>query len=248
MKMKKTLNSKVLLQALIGFALFQSLANAEPPALDTNPLFEVGDKWTYSFQNIGDKKQPETYSHQAFKSDTDSGWIFGESDNPSASRKNYVLRYDYKRGDRMEGFNFDPSKADFRGKRYGNWMPGEDKIQFPLSVGKEYKFREEWSNGDGNTAYDVKVEAYEKIKVPAGEFDAYRIKFSGWWQRTTGQTASGRASMTQWFSPEAKRVIKIEYMDKTSGNQTWNQNITELAIWEPRAALPAKLASETKKQ
>lgn len=241
--MKACSTRRVFCAVVLYAFLSQGIAHAQSPILDSNPEFDVGDKWTFTFHNIGDKKEPISYSHQAFKSESDSGWIYGESANPAATRRSYVLRYDYKRGDAKEGFNFDPAKPNFRGKRYMNSMPAEDRIQFPLSVGKEYKYQEEWSNGEGNNAFDVKIEAFEKIQVAAGEFNAYRIKFSGWWRKTSGTNSSGQANMTQWYSPEAKRVIKIEYSDRTSGGGGWNQNRTELTQWEPKAPLATNLGS-----
>jgi hypothetical protein len=234
---------KTLAGACLVVLAMQPVAYAQTQTLETHPEFDVGDKWTYRYTNIGDRKEPVAYTHQAFKSENGSGWIYGEALDPSAKRKSYILRYDYKRGDVKEAFEFNAAKPRMPGKRYNNLMPVDDRFQFPLAVGKEYKFNEEWSNGDGFRKYDVKIEAFERIKVEAGEFDAFRIKFSGRWTRTEDGAANGESDLTYWYAPSAKRAVKIDYLEKTVRGSPWSQSSTELIQWEPKAPLAAALAS-----
>ncbi len=234
------LRSKVWQLAFVSAGL-ASMAFAQ--TLDTNPVFDVGDKWTYRFQNTGDRKDPYLYTNLAFKSEASSGWLYGESQNPQSNRKQFIWRYDYKRGGGKESFEFDPTKPTFAGKRFSNLQPNDDDIQFPLAVGKKYVVNENWTNG--NTKYDAEVEAFEKVKTEAGEFDAFRIKLSGWWQRTKEGNSSGKAEKTIYFSPVAKRIVKSDYLDRRSNGSAFNANVTELVKWEPKTALPAALVSQT---
>lgn len=210
--------------------------------LDIHPIFEMGDKWTYRYQNKGDRKDPYLYTSQAYLTKNGNAWLYVESQNPDANHKQAVQRYDYKRADVMEQFAFNPKKRSLRGKRFSNRQPMDDWIQLPMVIGKKYDIKEDWTNGEGNNKYDVEIEAFEKIKVEAGEFETYRIKYSGWWTRTGNGSGSGRVDSTLWYSPIVKRIVKRNYIDRTPQGSTWNENTTELVKWEPRAELPAAVS------
>ena len=219
-----------------------SLHVAYAQELETQPEFDVGDKWTFRYQNLGDRKEPYLYSEQAFKSADGSGWLYhDESENPSTTRKQSIARYDYKRGDIKEIFNFKPNNPKVPGSRFVNWQAIDDRIQFPIAVGKKYSLRVDWANDDGHTKSDVEIVAIEKIKIEAGEFDAYRIKLRGWWNRTSTNSNSGKVEETLWFSPAAKRIVKREYIDYRSNGSAWNRNTSELVKWEPKASLSESL-------
>ncbi len=224
---------------LLTAASFAQFATAQ--TLESNPEFDVGDKWTYRYQNTGDRKDPYLYTHQAYKSEFNTALLFYESQAPEANRKQGIDRYYYKRADVKERYEFNSEKPRIPGKRYHNSQPSDDRIQFPLTVGKKYNVKFDWGNGEGYTKYDVEVEAFEKIKVDAGEFDAYRIKLSGWWMRTSNGNYSGRAEFTLWYSPTVKRLVKGYYFDLQTSGFTWNANTVELVKWEPKAPLPVFL-------
>ncbi len=225
---------------LLAGAGFAHLAVAQ--TLDSHPVFDVGDKWTYRHQNIGDRKDPYTFTNQTYKSEEGSAWLYGESQDPQSARKTFVWRYDYKRGDAMEGFEFDAASPKLIGKRFSNRQKLDDSIQFPLAVGKKYTVTENWNDGNGNTKYDVEVETFEKVKTEAGEFDAYRIKLAGWWTRTGNGSGTGRAEQTIYFAPAVKRIVKSEYVDRLNNGARSGANVRELIKWEPKAPLPAAIA------
>ena len=214
---------------------------AHAQALESQAVFDVGDKSTYRFHNKGDRKEPHLFTDQAYKSEAGSGWLYGESKDPAARRKQYIWRYDYKRGDAKEGFEFNPRNPTEPGDRFSNRQPMDDRIQFPLTIGKRFSVREDWPNGQGYTEYKGEVEALEKIKTEAGEFEAYRIKLAGWWNRTSNGSGSGRAQFTRWFAPAVKRVVNAEFFELQSNDSPWTQESTELVKWEPKAALTSVL-------
>lgn len=212
------------------------------------PEFDVGDKWTFKAQNIGDRKAPYTFIHQAYKSEAGSGWMYGETAEPNARRAQYIWRFDYKRADYKEGFEFDPKQPTREGKRFSNFQPDDDILQLPLTVGKKYAIKWNWGDGTGYTEYKVHVEVFEKIKVEAGEFEAYRVKLEGWWTRTKATagstwTGSGQTGRTYWFAPAVKRTIKTETFERTGNGSPWNQFAGELIKWEPKAALMPALTA-----
>ena len=206
------------------------------------PVFEAGDKWTFEFTNKGDLKKPYTITHQAYKVDAESGALYGESQDPSAKRKQYVLRFDYKRADTVEGFEYQPTAPMEPGLRYSEYLKADSAVQFPMAVGNKYDVKWPYPNGAGYFEMEAKVEGYEKLTVAAGTFDAYRIKYSGWWynQKNGQTTAHGRAAQTRWYAPAAKRFVKWDTADRRADGGPFNETILELIKWEPQAALPAQ--------
>lgn len=202
--------------------------------------FDIGDKWTYRVHNKGDRKDTYIYTHQAFKSEGGSGWYFQETQEPNARRKQSVWRYDYKRADRMEGFDFNPQSSSFSGNRFSNRQPSDDVIQLPLSIGKKYAVKSDWDNGEGFTKYDAEVVAFEKIKTEAGEFEAYRIKLAGWWTNTS-RNITGRESVSIHFAPAIKKFVKWDRSSRTPNGSPWDDVEMELVKWEPKAQLPADM-------
>ncbi|HMK44172.1 MAG TPA: hypothetical protein VK445_08555 [Dissulfurispiraceae bacterium] len=79
-------------------------------------------------------------------------------------------------------------------------------LKFPLTVGKTWT--EFYEGGYAGAKYTHRilfnVDAYEKIKVPAGEFMAYKITA----ERRTQLKQAVIASHTYWYSPEVKQIIK----------------------------------------
>ena len=84
-------------------------------------------------------------------------------------------------------------------------------LSFPLAVGKQWSFTDDYEfaveqvPGRGN--FSAKVVGYGKVRVPAGEFDAFKLEAKGKW--VTGG-AAGEASWTYWYAAAARAIVKIE--------------------------------------
>jgi hypothetical protein len=68
------------------------------------------------------------------------------------------------------------------------------------------------------------VEALEKVSVPAGSFDTYRIRLVVTYRGTqTGRPIqSGRIEDTYWYAPAAKNFVKRTYVDPAWSNTREN--------------------------
>jgi hypothetical protein len=97
------------------------------------------------------------------------------------------------------------------------FSPPLEFVSFPMEKGKQWA---QTVTVTGETfvaeiAIERKVEKFEKVKVPAGEFEAFRLSFSGRIKSTdpTGKTFTGKEDGTEWFAfPEGKLVpVKIVY-------------------------------------
>ncbi len=112
------------------------------------------------------------------------------------------------------------------------FAPASRNLKFPLEVGATWESKSEVSLPDGGKSRissDNKVVGMEKIRTPAGEFEAYKVETRGGVQ---GVTWNGffRVVQTQWYAPSVQRVVRTEYKEqRTSGLDT----VRELKSVEP---------------
>lgn len=229
----------------IGFLLGIAQTASQAQALQAQGEFEIGDKWTYRHTNKGDLKEPYILTTQTYKLDGDSAWLYEETQNPAVQRKRSIWRFDYKRVSQIERFAFQslgpyqPGDLLFDGKAYQSY------IQYPLVVGRKYSLDRKHVSDSGSTKYDAEIEAFEKVKTEAGEFDAFRIKLSGWYtspgraEYGQGSQISGKAAIVIHFAPSVKRFVKWQENDWRPNGLPWTNYEIELVKWEPKADLPA---------
>lgn len=87
-------------------------------------------------------------------------------------------------------------------------------LRFPLEVGRHWTFAEDYvfkpKNSAGRAVTDVMVVAHEKVVVPAGEFDAFKleakIRLSG--TSPIESRIDADAFTTYWYAPAARAVVK----------------------------------------
>ncbi len=219
--------------AALGACIVAFAAVAQ--TVDAPPAPTVGDKWTYRYHNKGDKREPYLYTQEVKFSDGASAWLHGDSQEPNARRPKYVWRVDVAKAAFVERFELDPAATNGAGKRVTDRQANDSWLQFPMAVGSKFKVKSNWDNGQGFDEYTAEVQAFEKVKVEAGEFDAYRIKYSGYWNQRQGGNYSGRAEQTTWYAPAVKGSVKWNYSNRTGNGQAWNDTYTELVKWEPGA-------------
>ena len=103
-------------------------------------------------------------------------------------------------------------------------------LSFPLEVGKKWEYKFNFVNKvnaiKGRQQLSAHVVAYEKVKVPAGEFDAFKIEYAGFWNNDTNGR-SGRLKNTGWYAPSAKSVVKFELDD---GYNNWVRQLVEIQL------------------
>lgn len=90
---------------------------------------------------------------------------------------------------------------------------GYQLLKFPMDIGGKWNFKTKWANKEtgssGTAEFSVEVLEKEKITVPAGTFDALRLRAKGY------MYAGGTwvVTITYWYSPEVKRIVKQEWRD-----------------------------------
>ena len=103
-------------------------------------------------------------------------------------------------------------------------------LKFPLEVGKKWDFKYNFVSkvgpGKGRWQLDAVIVAYEKVKVPAGEFDAFKIEYKGFWNNDNNGR-NGRLTQTTWYAPAARAAVKVEFED---GFNNWVRQLVELQL------------------
>jgi hypothetical protein len=107
-------------------------------------------------------------------------------------------------------------------------------LRFPLQVGQRWDYVNDVvfkDNGStGRVHNSAAVVAYERVRVPAGEFDAFKLEASG---RVQGKSKGGpgiidgESRSTYWYAPAARAIVKMEYRNTYRGSAT-----TELVAFE----------------
>lgn len=108
-----------------------------------------------------------------------------------------------------------------------NRMSNPRYLDFPLSVGKRWSFDSDWhfkpKGSSGRIAAEVVVAAYEKVRVVAGEFDAFRLEAS---ERMAGNSPIGSVydgtmvKRTYWYAPAARAIVRWESHNPYLGRST----------------------------
>lgn len=87
-------------------------------------------------------------------------------------------------------------------------------LAFPLQAGKRWRYESDWvfkpKGSTGRTVVDVVVAGHERIKVPAGEFDAFRLIARGRLSGTSPINSQYAAETTEtyWYAPAVRAIVK----------------------------------------
>ena len=160
------------------------------------PSYKPGDSWTYvrtdrfsatrnakyvtTIKSVSDRGH-ET-SRQALE-----GTIIGSGDEYTREL-NPIL---------FEDQRFEPYIANYR---------------FPLAPGKRWEGTYTFTSYGAlwETTRTNRVEGWEAVKTPAGEFKALKIVFEGSGRSRMGNLQN-QFSGTTWYSPEVRRAVRTEF-------------------------------------
>ena len=89
-------------------------------------------------------------------------------------------------------------------------------LSFPLEADKKwdfnYAFTVKSSNANIKWQVNATVVGIERVKVPAGEFDAVKIEYRGVFNNY-GNGRSGRIRQTFWYAPSVRGVVRNDFED-----------------------------------
>lgn len=111
-------------------------------------------------------------------------------------------------------------------------VPPRPVLAFPLEVGREWtsRSRDERPASENRWTGKARVEAFEPVTVPAGTFQAFRIRIESFYNHTQragdGYSWSGTMNETLWYAPSARTVVRWEW--ETRDQYHRNATVREL--------------------
>lgn len=104
------------------------------------------------------------------------------------------------------------------------------KYDWPLEVGKTWKYENSWTSQDGTTgkqSQDARVLSYQEETVEAGTFMAYTIEYTGTISNSRGYNAE--ESEIWLYAPEVKTFIKLT---QKQGDFLYVEELIEYSVSE----------------
>ena len=202
----------------VGLAVFVSfcslLCSAQALTRADRPEVKVGDSWVMQNSNprTGEKRPEVTLTVKEVTADNivlESG-----TGNRLTFNRDWNI-IETKSGDTVT-FSAKPNSTFY---------------QFPLEVGKTWEAQWETTSTQQTTRWQGKtqVEGVETVTVPAGTFQAFKLRFEGFYNgyaKLGGGSWTGTRKETRWYSPDAKRVVKSEWEERSSSY--YNVELNEL--------------------
>ena len=198
-----------------------------PAQVSNSAGFTVGDRWRY--QRVDKFKQEVVdnwgRSIEAFNSDgsikLNGGKVQWMADGAISS----VVGSDGSRTD------FAPSYK---------WLPTSLKVGYSEPV----KYLMTWRRADGANGSEeregkVKVLAQESVKVPAGEFDAWKIEVSMWANSKNLGTSTSFVNQIKevfWYVPALRNFVAVEYLQRGQNGHVQSYYRHELTSFSVRGA------------
>jgi hypothetical protein len=201
--------------AVLCFILPCALAHAGNHESVSAPAPAVGDSWTYQYTDVW-KGAKGNINRMEVASIDEAGVHIAIKRAASGALINTQL------------FSTDMNPIERGGMHFA---PSFARYAFPLAPGKE------WSSevvGDNSKAgkqwhYQIKgkVLEWEKVRVPAGEFEALKVVIDAQYADANG-TLGGKLSETVWFVPALNNYVKLDYQDSDAQGRLYSRDSWEL--------------------
>lgn len=198
-------------------------AEAAAPAADA-PVVGVGDSWTYQYTDVW-KHLPGNLNRLEVTAVDNTG-----------------IHIDIKRAATgaliaHQRFSSEMNPVD-RGKMH--FAPYYARYAFPLEPGKEWTVDATGENAAAGKRwrYQIKGKAlgWEKVRVPAGEFDAIKVEVIAYYQgeEVGSRGGSGQSKEIVWFAPAVNSFVKLEYQDTDWEGAIFNRDMWELTAFRKK--------------
>lgn len=215
-------------RASVTFASIFVLATAgQAVAAETvavAPVINVGDNWTYQYTDVW-KHLPGNL-HRLEVTAVDEAGI---QVDVKRSATGAVISH--------QRFSADMNPVD-RGKMH--FAPYYARFAFPLAPGKQWTVDATGENAAAGKRwrYQIKGRAlgWEKVTVPAGEFDAIKVEVISYYhgEEVGSRGGSGQSKEMVWFAPTVNNFVKLEYQDTNWQGTIFNRDMWELTAFSKK--------------
>ena len=207
--------------ALIGLSMLAISALAQSTGdAAAKPDVNVGDRWVLQHTN--------GMSNEKDYTSIDS--VVGVTDNEIKLQ----LKIKGKPNSVIQTFTREWNPVDMSDAKFDPFLKN---FEFPLQTGKKWKASADkmvFSNGKHGKFYlKGEVVAFEKITVPAGTFDAYKVSLEVEASGTDEEANSGKTIETLWYAPAVKHCVKTIH-ELTREGSVRSKDINELLEYSLR--------------
>ncbi len=114
------------------------------------------------------------------------------------------------------------------------FSPGLEFAGLPLEKGKQWSqtFTVKGETFTAEVAQERKAEKIEKIKVPAGEFEAFKVTHTGRIRGTDakGSAFSGKEEATNWFALVNGKLSVVKVVYRNSFGDKFSRELTAISF------------------
>ena len=188
-------------RAFHSFVLLAVLGDVAMAQTATVPVLKAGDQWQFAvYYTVASAKPSRTW---VIKSVTPSGIEATEDGEPLILTKDLNV---------------------LESPRHKESNPRA--LDFPLEVGKRWHYASDWlfkaKGSNGRIVVDVAVVGYEKVTVPAGEFQAFKLASRESLSGTSPIRSqyAGEITRTYWYAPAVRAVVKTVTHNPYNGPST----------------------------
>jgi hypothetical protein len=177
------------------------IAAAAPPT--PAPDIHVGDMWKY--------RVLDGFTHEPLREVTQR--VVEINDHEIAVE----LRNDKNDKSALRYFNHEWNVLDTGEVKYDPYYP---EYKFPMSAGMTWTGNYTYSGNDGalfSGFLTAKIAVLEKITVPAGTFDAYRIEADLETRSANTSYVVTKIQTTTWYAPAVRRFVKRQSVTSREG-------------------------------
>lgn len=193
-----------------------SLAQASLPI--ERPTIKLGDAWTSRILDGWNNKETGQITHT----------VAGLEGNKVLVRSHSLP------SDQTQTLTFTPDWQPCRSMQNSAELVCAGPLQFPLTDGHRHSYMK-LPSGSGTTYYsgDCEGRGMEKVRVPAGEYDAVKMECKGTWTRVFGGSFTGQFDETVWYAPAVRNRVKQVFNTRRSNGTPDIKVIVELTEYKP---------------
>jgi hypothetical protein len=162
----------------------------------------IGDTWTYSMRSDGVRLGEVTVTIAQVSSDKIDDVVTTEQPQRSRAERSFRTYFDPNAGIKEVALpkyfflsEFSPYLTAFiKLEKDREWVTGHSPMTWVMPG---------HSKIDGDWDFTLRVRGEERIKTPAGKFNALKI------EARSDARGPARLLLTYWYAPEVKRIVKI---------------------------------------
>lgn len=114
------------------------------------------------------------------------------------------------------------------------FAPGLEFVKFPLEKGKQWSttFTVKGDTFTAQVSQERKVEGVEKVKVLAGEFETFKVSFTGRIKGTDnkGSAFTGKEEGSDWFALIGGRLVEVKHVYKNSFGEKSTRDLVSTSL------------------